>query len=102
VAGKKQKKFMIGQLAQMTANVLKNYPNKRARKALSDRILSLQEEIESKNGKPRDARAISKEIETSYENTKKHLDKLLSIGVIKKDAGSVLRLPKGSTPSGNL
>ena len=27
--------------------------------------------------KPRDARGISKEIETSYENTKKHLDKLL-------------------------
>jgi DNA-binding transcriptional ArsR family regulator len=37
--------------------------------------------------KPRDARSISREIETSYENTKKHLDKLLSIGVIKKEAG---------------
>ena len=29
--------------------------------------------------KPRDARAISHEIETSYENTKKHLDKLMGI-----------------------
>ena len=56
VAGKKQKKFMIGQLAQMASNVLKNYPNKPARKTLSDRILSLQEEIKSRNGNSRDAR----------------------------------------------
>jgi len=56
VAGKKQKKFMIGQLAQMASNVLKNYPNKPARKTLSDRILSLQEEIKSRNGNSRDTR----------------------------------------------
>jgi len=48
--------------------------------------------------KPRDARAISREIETSYENTKKHLDKLLSIGVIKKDAGLGAPTSKGIHP----
>jgi predicted transcriptional regulator len=37
--------------------------------------------------KPRDTRTISHEIETSYENTKKHLVKLLSIGLIKREAG---------------
>jgi len=48
--------------------------------------------------KPRDARAISKEIETSYENTKKHLDKLLSIGVIRKEAGLGAPTSKGIHP----
>jgi pSer/pThr/pTyr-binding forkhead associated (FHA) protein len=48
--------------------------------------------------KPRDARAISKEIETSYENTKKHLDKLLSIGVVKKEAGLGAQTSKGIHP----
>jgi hypothetical protein len=56
VAGKKQRKFMIDHLAQMASNVLKNYPNKPARKTLADRIVSLREEIESSNGNPRDAR----------------------------------------------
>ena len=56
VAGKKQRKFMIDHLAQMTSNVLKNYPNKPARKTLAERIASLREEIESRNGNPRDAR----------------------------------------------
>jgi DNA-binding transcriptional ArsR family regulator len=32
-------------------------------------------------------REISQEVETSYENTKKHLDRLCLIGVIKKEAG---------------
>ena len=32
--------------------------------------------------KPRDVRQISAAIETSYENTKKHLDKLMGIGVV--------------------
>ncbi|WP_048150137.1 FHA domain-containing protein [Methanolacinia paynteri] len=36
---------------------------------------------------PKDIREISNEIGTSYENTKKHLNKLLKIGLIKKDAG---------------
>jgi predicted transcriptional regulator len=48
--------------------------------------------------KPRDARSISKEIETSYENTKKHLDKLLGIGVIKKEAGLGAPTSKGIHP----
>jgi hypothetical protein len=48
--------------------------------------------------KPRDARAISIEIETSYENTKKHLDRLLSIGVIKKEAGLGAPTAKGIHP----
>jgi DNA-binding transcriptional ArsR family regulator len=48
--------------------------------------------------KPQDVRAISKEIETSYENAKKHLDKLLSIGVIKKEAGLGAPTSKGIHP----
>ena len=48
--------------------------------------------------KPRDARGISQEIETSYENTKKHLDRLLSIGVIKKEAGLGAPTSKGIHP----
>jgi predicted transcriptional regulator len=48
--------------------------------------------------KPSDARSISHEIETSYENTKKHLDKLLSIGVIKKEAGLGSPTSKGIHP----
>ena len=56
VAGKKQRKFMIDHLAQMASNVLKNYPNKPARKSLADRIVSLREEIESSNGNPLYAR----------------------------------------------
>ena len=55
-AGKKQKKLMIDQLSHMMTNVLKNYPNKPARKHLADRLLSLQEQIESGNGNSRDAR----------------------------------------------
>jgi hypothetical protein len=47
---------------------------------------------------PRDARAISHEIQTSYENTKKHLDKLLSIGVIRKEAGIGQPTSKGVHP----
>jgi len=56
------------------------------------RILKLLEK------KPHDARSISREIETSYENTKKHLDKLLSIGVIKKEAGLGAPTSKGIHP----
>jgi hypothetical protein len=37
--------------------------------------------------KARSTREISQEVETSYENTKKHLDRLCQIGVIKKEAG---------------
>lgn len=48
--------------------------------------------------KPADVRAISNEIGTSYENTKKHLDKLRSIGVIKKGAGLGSATSKGIHP----
>jgi len=36
---------------------------------------------------PRNVRQISSEIRTSYENTRKHLDRLLSIGVVRKGGG---------------
>lgn len=48
--------------------------------------------------KPKDARTISREIETSYENTKKHLDRLLSIGLIRKEAGVGKPTSKGVHP----
>jgi hypothetical protein len=62
VAGNKQRRSMIGQLAQMTSNVLKNFPNKSARKILVDRILSLQEEIEASNRNPRYAKEAEKKL----------------------------------------
>jgi len=40
--------------------------------------------LERKSGTTRE---ISQEVETSYENTKKHLDRLCQIGVIRKEAG---------------
>jgi DNA-binding transcriptional ArsR family regulator len=40
--------------------------------------------LEKRSGTTRE---ISREVETSYENTKKHLDRLCQIGVIKKEAG---------------
>ncbi|MDD1676967.1 MAG: FHA domain-containing protein, partial [Methanomicrobiales archaeon] len=46
----------------------------------------------------KDARTISSEIETSYENTKKHLDKLLGIGVIRREAGLGKPTSKGVHP----
>jgi DNA-binding transcriptional ArsR family regulator len=48
--------------------------------------------------RPKDVREISYEIETSYENTKKHLDKLLSIGVVRKEAGLSRPTAKGIHP----
>jgi DNA-binding HxlR family transcriptional regulator len=48
--------------------------------------------------RPKDARTLSSEIETSYENTKKHLDKLLSIGVIRREAGLGKPTSKGVHP----
>ena len=47
---------------------------------------------------PRDVRTISNEIDTSYENTKKHLNRLLSIGVIKKEAGLGAPTSRGIQP----
>lgn len=44
---------------------------------------------------PKDAREISGEIGTSYENTKKHLTKLENIGIIKKEPGFGKQTSKG-------
>lgn len=48
---------------------------------------------------PHDAREIANEIETSYKNTKKHLDRLLSKGVIKKEAGMSASHPWSAQPT---
>lgn len=48
--------------------------------------------------KPMDARSVAGEIHTSYENTKKHLDRLLAIGVITKKAGLGRETSKGVHP----
>lgn len=48
--------------------------------------------------RPMDATSLSREIGTSYENTKKHLDRLLSIGVIRKEAGIGRETSKGVHP----
>ncbi|MBP2145612.1 DNA-binding HxlR family transcriptional regulator [Methanofollis sp. W23] len=48
--------------------------------------------------RPKDVREISREIETSYENTKKHLDRLLRIGVVRKEAGMSRPTAKGVHP----
>ena len=47
---------------------------------------------------PREVRKIASEIDTSYENTKKHLDKLLSVGLIRKEAGLGQPTSKGIHP----
>jgi len=47
---------------------------------------------------PKDVRQISGEIETSYENTKKHLNKLMLAGVVKKEAGMSAPTSKGIHP----
>ena len=47
---------------------------------------------------PKEVRKIAAEIDTSYENTKKHLDKLLSTGLIKKEAGLGQATSKGVHP----
>ncbi|HUK37591.1 MAG TPA: FHA domain-containing protein [Methanomicrobiales archaeon] len=56
------------------------------------RILKLLEK------RPMDVTSISRETGTSYENTKKHLDRLLSIGVIRKEAGIGRETSKGVHP----
>jgi DNA-binding transcriptional ArsR family regulator len=47
---------------------------------------------------PKDARTIASDIETTYENTKRHLDKLLNIGVIRKEIGLGRETVKGIHP----
>jgi pSer/pThr/pTyr-binding forkhead associated (FHA) protein/predicted transcriptional regulator len=48
--------------------------------------------------KPRDVRMIATEIQTSYENTKKHLDRLLAMGLIRKEVGLGQQTSKGVHP----
>ncbi len=48
--------------------------------------------------KPRDVRMIASEISTSYENTKKHLDKLMGMGLIRKEVGLGQQTSKGVHP----
>ncbi|OPX66693.1 MAG: FHA domain protein [Methanoregulaceae archaeon PtaB.Bin009] len=48
--------------------------------------------------KPRDVRTIASEISTSYENTKKHLDKLMGMGLIRKEVGLGQQTSKGVHP----
>jgi DNA-binding transcriptional ArsR family regulator len=45
--------------------------------------------------KPKTTRELSREVRSSYQNTKKHLDLLCMIGVIKKEAGITDPLQKG-------
>jgi len=49
--------------------------------------------------KPLDARSVSLEIETSYENTKKHLEKLLRAGLITRRPGLGPETSKGVHPA---
>jgi DNA-binding transcriptional ArsR family regulator len=48
--------------------------------------------------RPKDVRMIASEINTSYENTKKHLDKLISMGLIRKEVGLGQQTSKGVHP----
>ena len=48
--------------------------------------------------KPKDVRTIASEISTSYENTKKHLDKLIGVGLIRKEVGLGQQTSKGVHP----
>ena len=55
IAGKKQRKTMVNLLSQMNSNVMLKYPDKSARDILSHRILSLINDMESKDWNPTDA-----------------------------------------------
>lgn len=57
--------------------------------------------LKSLEKKPRDVRKIASEINTSYENTKKHLDKLISMGLIRKEVGLGQQTSKGVHPVWN-
>jgi predicted transcriptional regulator len=48
--------------------------------------------------KPKDIRSISNEIRTSHENTKKHMDKLLKMGVVIRNIGVGKQTSKGTRP----
>jgi hypothetical protein len=46
-SGEKHKHPMIEELSKMASNVMKNYPDKIARKSIADRIIFLKREIEN-------------------------------------------------------
>jgi len=48
--------------------------------------------------RPRDAKEISRAVGTSYENTKKHLNRLLLAGLVRKEAGSSAETVTGVHP----
>jgi DNA-binding HxlR family transcriptional regulator len=48
--------------------------------------------------RPREAKEISRAVGTSYENTKKHLNRLLLAGLVKKEAGSSAETVTGVHP----
>jgi len=55
IAGKKQRKTMFKLLSQMNSNVTLKYPDKSVRDILSHRILSLINDMETKDWSPTDA-----------------------------------------------
>lgn len=44
---------------------------------------------------PKDIRTISNEIKTTYENTNRHMDKLLDIGIVKREMGTGKQTSRG-------
>jgi len=64
VAGEKQRKLMIKDLSNMASNVMQNFPNKLTRKSLSDRLLSLKQDIELKNWDLKDVKREKENIST--------------------------------------
>ena len=49
-AGKKQRQSMIASLSKMASNVMRNHPERIARKSIADRILLLKEALEFRGG----------------------------------------------------
>jgi hypothetical protein len=56
-AGKKQRQFMIESLSKMALNVMRNSPDRVTRKSIADRILSLKDAVELKDGRAGDFKA---------------------------------------------
>lgn len=58
VAGEKQRKLMIGNLSNMASKIMQSFPDKPARRSLSDLVMSLKKDIELENW---DLREVSEE-----------------------------------------
>jgi len=58
--------------------------------------------LKPSSGVQKSIRQISAAIETSYENTKKHLDRLMMIGVVRKEAGLSRPTARGVGRSGSI